>query len=64
MDRLIDLLGQSQLPSGFGFKRLRGALWEFRAGLADRVLFDLESGSVTFVLVGNHDEIHRYLKRR
>ena len=64
VDRLIDIFGQGQLPSGFGFKRLKGVTWEFRVGLADRVLFSLEGGSVTFVLVGNHDDIHRYLKRR
>jgi len=59
---LIDRLEARQLPSGMGLKRLRGALWEFRVGLHDRVLIKFEGSVVTFALVGSHDDIHRYLK--
>ena len=64
VDRLIDLFDQGQLPSGFGFKRLRGNMWEFRVGLSDRVIFILEGSVVTFVMVGDHEDVRRYLKHR
>jgi len=62
VDRTIDLLEAGQLPVGLGLKRLRASIWEFRAGLADRIIFRLEGSEATFVLAGNHDEIRRYLK--
>ena len=31
--------------------------------LKDRILFSLQKNIVSFVLIGNHDEIHRALKR-
>ena len=66
VNRLIDLLNvnKGQLPVGFGLKRLREIWWEFRVGLSDRVVFTLEGNSVTFVLAGTHDEVHRFLKHR
>jgi hypothetical protein len=53
-----------QLPHGLGLKRLRAGLWELRAGLSDRVVFHRSGDLVEFMLVGNHDEIARFLESR
>ncbi len=62
VDLAIDLFAAGQMPAGLGLKRLRGPVWELRAGLGDRVVFTLAGSIVTFVLVGAHDEIRRYLR--
>jgi mRNA-degrading endonuclease RelE of RelBE toxin-antitoxin system len=51
------------LPSrGLGLKQLRQNLWEIRSSLKDRILFDLQGDAVSFLLVGNHDDVRSYLK--
>jgi len=50
-------------PDGLGLKKLRDHIWEIRTDLKDRILFRLTPGRVEFVLIGNHDDIHRVLKR-
>lgn len=50
-------------PQGLGLKKLRGFFWEIRTDLRDRILFTLQKGLVSFVLIGSHDDIHRILKR-
>ena len=52
------------LPGGLGLKPLRSNVWEVRAGLEDRILFQKkESYLIEFLMVGSHDEIKRYFKR-
>ena len=63
VDRLIDRLNQKLLPAGVGLKRLRGNLWELRAGLGDRIIFSLDGQLATFIMAGTHDEVRRFLKR-
>ena len=60
--QLVAFFETRQQPQGLGMKRLRGDVWEMRAGLGDRVIFRLQGDLVEFVLVGNHDEIRRFLK--
>jgi len=59
---LIELYNTGLNPKGLGFKRLRKNLWEIRSSLTDRLLFTISDEVITFVVVGNHDEIRRYLK--
>jgi antitoxin component of MazEF toxin-antitoxin module len=59
---LIELYNTGLNPKGLGFKRLRKNLWEIRSSLKDRILFTISDEVITFVVVGNHDEIRRYLK--
>ena len=51
-----------QIPSGFGVKKLAGDLWEFRADLAMRVLFEWRKDTLTFLFIGNHNEVQRFIK--
>ena len=57
------LYSESQRPFGMGLKALRSGIWEIRAGLADRIVFHRQGDIVELLLVGNHDEIRRLLKR-
>jgi mRNA-degrading endonuclease RelE of RelBE toxin-antitoxin system len=50
-------------PEGLGLKKLRGDFWEIRTNLKDRIFFQVKKGTVSFILIGNHNEIHRLLKR-
>ena len=61
---LIDVLSdQKQLQQGLGLKRLRNNYWEVRQGLKTRILFRWDGSSVLLVLVGNHDDVKRFLKQ-
>ena len=62
IESLKTLFGSGQNPEGLGLKRLSSNIWEIRSTLKDRILFTYENEAIVFVLVGNHDEISRYLK--
>jgi len=64
IDQLVAGFETGQLPAGVGMKQLRPGLWEFRAGLSDRVVFSRTADLVAFLLVGTHDEIKRFLRDR
>ena len=53
---------KTQIPHGIGLKKLTKDFWEIRVGLDLRVLFTIELDTLSFVFVGSHDEIKRYLK--
>ena len=52
---------KSPLRPGLGLKNFQGDYWEIRVDLHDRIIFEL-TDRVTFWLVGNHDEIRRFIK--
>jgi hypothetical protein len=59
----IDVLSQDRpLFHGLGLKRLRGDFWEFRVGIRARVVFRWNRYLAEFVLVGDHDQIKRFLR--
>lgn len=49
---------------GLGLKHLGGRTYEFRAGLALRVVYVVEKEQVVLSLLGTHDEVRRFLKRQ
>ena len=51
------------LPAGLGLKLLKQEVWEIRAGLSDRILFQKSKDTIQFLIVGSHDEVSRFLKR-
>lgn len=56
-----------QAPEGLGLKKLfseesLGAVCEARATLALRVLFSVYQETLTFHMVGDHDEVRRFIK--
>ena len=62
IDQLVAGFETGQLSAGLGLRQLRSGLWELRAGLSDRVVFSRTGDPVEFLLVGNHDEIRRFLR--
>lgn len=54
---------KTPLRPGLGLKNFQGDYWEIRVDLHDRIIFEL-TDRLTFWLVGNHDEIRRFMKRR
>ncbi len=50
-------------PLGLGLRKLKGRFWEIRASLDKRILFTLQDDLAAFVLVGNHDELSRRIRR-
>lgn len=51
-----------QIPGGFGVKKMNGTLWEFRTDLSIRVLFNWKKSTITFLFVGNHNEVQQFLR--
>ncbi|MBI4238022.1 MAG: hypothetical protein HY696_06345 [Deltaproteobacteria bacterium] len=50
-------------PKGLGLKKLRGSVWEMRIDLQLRLVFTMEQDLLSFVLVGNHDDVRRWLRK-
>lgn len=51
-----------RIPAGYGLTKLGEQLWGFRTDLALRVLFHWDKSVITFLFVGNHNEVHRFGK--
>ena len=60
---LVEMFSRDrEVHKGIGLKRLKGNFWEARKGLKIRILFRWDGELVDFVLAGNHDDVHRFLK--
>lgn len=59
---LIDYFETGKRVKGLGLKHLRGDFWEIRANIKDRIIFAFIDDIVSFVIVGTHDEIRRFLR--
>ena len=53
----------SELPAGFGFKKINRDKYEFRVDIRLRVVVKVEGEDYYLVLAGNHDDVKRYLRR-
>lgn len=54
---------KAPLRPGLGLKNFQKDYWEIRIDIHDRIIFEL-TDRVIFWLVGNHDEIRRFMKSR
>jgi len=60
---IIDLVSAGKKPSkGCGLTCLRKDYWEARATIRKRILFKLTDDCIYFILVGNHNDVKRFLK--
>jgi len=59
LDRVLE---NPRQHSGTGLRKLPNGVWELRAGLALRALFYLEKEEATFLFLGTHDEVRRFLR--
>ena len=61
-DLLRVAFGHPHHHSGLGMRRLGGNLYEFRVGRDLRVLFELHGSRAELTMIGNHDDVRRFLK--
>ncbi|MBI3291844.1 MAG: hypothetical protein HYZ73_03410 [Elusimicrobia bacterium] len=62
IDRLLTYFQTGQRSLGLGLRQVRQKTWEIRIDLDTRIFFQLEKDLVTFILVGNHDDIRRTIR--
>lgn len=61
---IIDLVSTGKASSkGQGLTRLRKDYWEARTTSRERILFKLTDDLIQFIIVGNHEDVKRFLKR-
>jgi len=61
---ILDLVSTGKTVSkGQGLTRLRKDYWESRTTIRERILFKLTNDLIQFMIVGNHEDIKRFLKR-
>lgn len=60
--QLSEAFGQPHLHGGLGLRRLKGNYFEFRAGRDTRAVLTLEAGTAILRMVGNHDDVRKFLK--
>ena len=62
IEALKTILEEKQRLEGLGLKQLSKKIWEIRSTLKDRILFTFKKDTITFILVGNHDDVVKFLK--
>jgi mRNA-degrading endonuclease YafQ of YafQ-DinJ toxin-antitoxin module len=54
--------GHQHAHRGLGIRRLTGNFFEIRVSLDLRLIFQNRAESLLFLMVGNHDEIQKFLR--
>ena len=62
LEQFNEFLISGSIPTGFGFKKINHDKYEFRVDIRLRVVMKSEGAVFYLVLVGNHDEVRRYLR--
>ena len=62
LEALNSFIYTGQAPPGFGFKKINHDKYEFRIDIRLRVIIKIEGDDVYLVLVGDHDQVKRYLR--
>lgn len=59
---LLSALQSGQLPAGLGFKKINGDKYELRVDIRLRIVMKTEADTLVCHVVGNHDDVKRYLR--
>jgi len=59
---ITHLNNQRPLPKGLGLKKLTRRHWEIRAGLQLRIVYELDQSLIRLIIVGNHNDVERFLR--
>ena len=59
-----DYLHTGHAPVGLGIKRVGGRTYELRVSLGLRIVYVIEGSEVGLSLLGNHDEVRRFLRQQ
>ncbi len=62
IQKLVIFFETGEKTKGLGLKKLPYRFWEIRTDIRDRILFRVKENRVEFVIVGDHQEIKRYLR--
>ncbi len=62
LSKFNEFLVSGQFSSGLGFKKINHDKYEFRINIRLRVILKLEGDIFYLVLVGNHDDVRKYLR--
>lgn len=62
LNQFNDFLVSGILPVGLGFKKINDDKYELRVDIRLRIILKIEAEVVFLVLVGDHNNIRRYLK--
>jgi len=62
LDQLAAAWGNPHLHAGAGIRKLPDGYFECRSGLKLRLLFKVQADALHIVLMGNHDEVRRFIK--
>ena len=67
IDQVVSFFETRQAPEGLGLKKLfshheLGAVFETRTSLSLRMLFSVQRDQTIFHMVGNHDEVRRFIR--
>lgn len=62
IEKFLDNIQLGIRTQATGLRKLKGNIWEIRAGLQYRVLLELKKDWITFVFVGTHDEVKKFLR--
>ncbi len=56
-------VGDVHTHAGLGMRKVhKSGIWEVRIGLNLRIIFALADGFLTFVRLGTHDDVKRFLR--
>ncbi len=62
LEEFNEFLVTGKASAGFGFKKINHDKYEFRVDIRLRVVMKAEGNIFYLVLIGNHDEVRRYLR--
>jgi len=62
LERFNTFLVTGQAPFGFRFKKINHDKYEFRVDIRLRVIVKAEGDTFYLILVGDHDDVKRYLR--
>ena len=64
LQQLASYLETGRASVGLGVKKLGAGVFEVRAGLALRIVYVADDAHCVLTVLGNHDEVRRFLKRQ
>ena len=56
--------GRPHVHAGLGLRQLRSGIYEGRSRLRWRFVFEREGDTLVVKMVGNHDDVRRWLRQR
>lgn len=62
LKRFLTALTIGRLSLGYGFKKINGDKYELRVDIRTRIVMKAEGHLLVCHLVGNHEEVRRYLR--